>query len=59
MTTPPILSRPNFEEAFTFETCATGDGIGVLLIREDKPIAFMSKALGVSKQGWQEQINVA
>jgi hypothetical protein len=43
---------PNFNETFTVETDASGDGIGAILQQQGKPIAFMSRALGVSKKSW-------
>jgi hypothetical protein len=50
MTTTSILAMPNFNETFTVETDASGDGIGAILQQQGKPIAFMSRALGVSKK---------
>ena len=52
MTTTSILAMPNFNETFTVETDASGDGIGAILQQQGKPIAFMSRALGVSKKSW-------
>ncbi|KAA8529847.1 hypothetical protein F0562_034384 [Nyssa sinensis] len=52
MTTTPTLIMPDFNEAFTIETDASGDGIGVVLTQHDKIIAFMRRALGVSKRSW-------
>ena len=52
MTTTPILAMPNFNETFTVETDASGNGIGVVLQQQGKPIAFMSRALDVSKKTW-------
>ena len=43
---------PNFTELFIIETDASGDGIGVVLTQQGKPIAFMSRALGLSKRSW-------
>ena len=34
------------------ESNALDEGIGVVLTQQGKPIAFMSQALGVSKQSW-------
>jgi len=52
MTTTPTLAMPNFKDVFTVETDASGDGIGTILTQQGKPIAFMSKALGVEKKSW-------
>ncbi|RVW34662.1 hypothetical protein CK203_106429 [Vitis vinifera] len=52
MTTTPTLAMPNFNEAFTIETDAFGEGIGVVLTQQGKPVAYMSRALGVTKKSW-------
>ena len=48
MTSTPTLAMPNFEEPFTIEIDAFGDGIGIVLIQQGCPIAYMSHALGVT-----------
>lgn len=45
----PTLALPNFSEPFTIETDASGEGIGVILNQNGKPIAYMSQALGTTK----------
>jgi hypothetical protein len=52
MTSTPTLALPNFNEPFVIESHALGDGIGVVLTQQEKPIAFMSPASGLSKQSW-------
>ncbi|KAL6312286.1 hypothetical protein AAG906_017119 [Vitis piasezkii] len=52
MTTTPILAMPNFNDAFTIETDASGEGIGAVLSQQGKPVAYMSRALGVTKKSW-------
>ena len=42
MTTTPILAMPNFNDAFTIETDASGEGIGAVLSQQGKPMAYMS-----------------
>ena len=43
---------PNSNNTFIIETDALGDGIRAVLQQNGQPIAFMSKALGVSKKTW-------
>ncbi|KAH9722902.1 hypothetical protein KPL70_006891 [Citrus sinensis] len=52
MTTTPTLAMPNFNEPFTIETDASGDGIGTVLTQQGRPIACMSRALGIAKCTW-------
>lgn len=52
MTTTSTLAMPNFNDSFIVETDASGDGIGVVLTQQGQPIAFMSRALGISKRAW-------
>ncbi|KAF5475537.1 hypothetical protein F2P56_007335 [Juglans regia] len=47
MKTTPTLEMPNFNDSFTIETNALGEGIVVVLSQQGKPIAFMSRALGL------------
>lgn len=46
MTTTPVLGLPDFSAPFTVETDACADGVGVVLMQHDRPLAFLSKALG-------------
>ena len=40
---------PNFDEPFVIESDASRDGIGAVISQQGCPIAFMSRALGLSK----------
>ena len=50
MTTTLILAMPNFNEPFTVKTDAFKEGIGTVLTKQGRPIAFMSRALGAAKR---------
>jgi len=52
MTSTPTLIMPNFDEPFIIESDASRDGIGVVLSQQGRLIAFMSRALGLSKHIW-------
>ncbi|RVW17875.1 Transposon Ty3-I Gag-Pol polyprotein [Vitis vinifera] len=52
MTSTPTLAMPNFNEPFVIESDASSAGIGVMLTQQGRPIAFMSRALGITKQSW-------
>ena len=46
----PVLALPDFGQPFTVETDASGIGIGVVLIQQGHPIAYISKAMGPKYQ---------
>lgn len=56
MTTTPSLTMSNFNDSFTIETDASGDGIGIVLTQQGKPIGYMSRALGVTKKSWSTYV---
>ena len=52
MTSTPTLAMPDFSDTFIIETDASGELIGAVLQQKGKPIAFMSRALEVTKKSW-------
>jgi hypothetical protein len=46
MTQTPVLVLPNFNDPFVVETDACTTGIGAMLMQHNRPVAFLSKALG-------------
>lgn len=52
MTSTPTLAMPNFNDTFTIEIDASRYGIGAVLHQQGRPIAYMSRALGIAKKSW-------
>ncbi|KAM1179276.1 hypothetical protein ACFX2G_018865 [Malus domestica] len=50
MLSPQVLALSDFSQPFTIESDALGYGIGAVLQRNGRPIAFTSKALSVMNQ---------
>ncbi|KAJ4757727.1 polyprotein [Rhynchospora pubera] len=51
MTEAPVLVLPDYSKRFVIETDASALGMGAVLMQDNKPIAYLSKSLGVKNQG--------
>jgi len=46
-----VLALPDFSKPFSIQTDASELGVGVVLLQEGHPLAFVSKALGPRTRG--------
>lgn len=46
LVTTPVLALPDFSQTFVVETDACSRGVGAVLLQNNHPLAFLSKALG-------------
>jgi hypothetical protein len=51
LVTAPVFLLPDFTKLFCIETCASEFGLGPVLLQDQHPIAFVSKALGPKMRG--------
>ena len=49
MTTTPILALPDFDRSFVVECDASDSGMGAVLLRNNRPIAYFGRVLATRK----------
>lgn len=51
LSSAPVLALPDFLQPFHIETDASGNGVGVVLLQNGHPLAFLSKPLSSRNMG--------
>jgi hypothetical protein len=51
MSSAPVLALPDFGKQFVLEIDASNLGVGVMLMQEGHPIAYLSQSLSHANQG--------
>lgn len=51
LVTIPVMALPDFKKKFKIEIDVSDKGIGVVLMQEGHPLAYLSKSLGPRNQG--------
>jgi hypothetical protein len=52
MSSTPVLALPDFGKQFVLEIDASNLGVGVMLMQEGHPIAYLSQSLSHANQGY-------
>ncbi|KAD2394066.1 hypothetical protein E3N88_41043 [Mikania micrantha] len=50
LSSPPVFALPDFNKVFVIETDASAKELGAVLMQENHPLAFISKALSIRQQ---------
>jgi hypothetical protein len=50
MSVTPVLALPDFALPFVIETDVCDDGLGAVLMQQGRPLAYLSKALGLKNR---------
>ena len=51
MSRVPVLGLPDFDKTFILEIDASGTDVGVVLVQEGRPLAFLSQVLSPKHSG--------
>lgn len=59
VTSSPVLAMPDFSKEFIVETDASKSGVGAVLMQQNQPLAFFSKATGdpaLSRSAYENEL---